>query len=222
MIHELELLPIVVTQGQVATYIFKIFLLLFLFFGQLNCYLICLLIILLLNLVSTFSVVLASSTTVVYCDNQLPTLCQVLGSQLQLANSTLKKIQHQVLPVSCQLGSKLDGKENFSIALALLLMPQLRKYSPGVFCLYKQRGQFSELGRTTRKIKEIARKQLCGYFPFSSSNSNIYFYQITFSLSTLLSARQLAIVQQYSIQLGSYKPSTTNNMGLSLKNRGKI
>ena len=222
MIHELELLPIVVTQGQVATYIFKIFLLLFLFFGQLNCYLICLLNVLLLNLVSTFSVVLASSTTAVYCGNQLTTLCQV-SRQLAGQLTQHKKNQHQVLPLSCQLGSKLNGKKNFCIALALLLMPQLRKYSPGVICLYKQRGQYSELGRTTRKIQEIARKQLCGYFPFSFSNSNIYFYQIIFSLSTLLSASQLQHKYRYgSYQIASYKSLATNNMGLSLKSRGKI
>ena len=99
MIHELELLPIVLTQ--VPIYILKIFLLIFLFFGDSQLLVVCFLNILLLNLVSTFSVVLASSIYLIFI--VVVTLCQV---SRQLANSAL------------------DGMESFCIALPLLLMPQ--------------------------------------------------------------------------------------------------
>ena len=73
MIHELELLPIVLTQ--VPIYILKIFLLIFLFFGDSQLLVVCFLNILLLNLVSTFSVVLASSIYLIFI--VVVTLCQV-------------------------------------------------------------------------------------------------------------------------------------------------
>ena len=133
----------------------------FFFFNSLDSYLIFLLNILLLNLVSTFS--LGTSSIYLIFIVVVSYLLFVAGSQL--ANS--KKFQYQVLCICYQLGRNLDGIESFCIALPLLLTPQEAEERRNIFRLYK-RGQlvYSELCRTIRKIKEIARKQLCGHSLF--------------------------------------------------------
>ena len=121
---------------------------------------------------SAFSLVLASSMCLIFI--VAVTLCQV---SRQLVNSTF---QHQVIALSCQLGSKLDRKILYCTALIASALGSRRKRKwPDSYFLaisfiffivlssseYDPRGQYSELGRT-RKIKEIARKELCGYSLF--------------------------------------------------------
>ena len=121
MIHELELLPIVLTQ--VPIYIFKIFLLIFLFFwiasyGLFPKY-----------PASQFGKHFFCSTSQyifnIYCQCGTQLLFSLQVPTYHLHQPTnIKKIQRQVIALSCQLDSKLDGMENFCITLPLLFMPQ--------------------------------------------------------------------------------------------------
>ena len=239
MIHELELLPIVLTQ--VPIYIFKIFLLIFLFFwiasyGLFPKY-----------PASQFGKHFFCSTSQQYIFNIYCGSYSLLGIQVasQLTQhkkkfNTRSQLSSQLPAAASWMGWKVSVlhcpsclclRKQKKKGVARELFPRNLFYFPycsahwknGVFHLYK-RGQYSELDRTIRKIRDCQEISMW-LLPFSSSNSNIYFYQITFSLSTLLSARQLG--SQLAIvlyrQLASYKSSITNNMGLLLKKKqGKI